>query len=61
MKGYVKMSDASHRWCSKCNQPEYACDCDDPELTPSLVSLLMDPKADPKDIERVKKIMGSRQ
>lgn len=52
------MSDASHQFCRKCRQPEYICDCPHPDFLPSLVSLLMDPEADPKEIERVKKIMG---
>jgi hypothetical protein len=26
------MSDMSYRWCKRCKQPEYACECEDPDL-----------------------------
>lgn len=26
------MSDMSYRWCRTCKQPEYACDCEDPDM-----------------------------
>jgi hypothetical protein len=25
------MSDMSHRWCKRCKNPEYACECDEGE------------------------------
>ena len=26
------MSDMSYRWCKTCKQPEYACECEEPNL-----------------------------
>jgi hypothetical protein len=26
------MSDMSYRWCKKCKLPEYACECDEPDV-----------------------------
>jgi hypothetical protein len=30
--GAIPMSDASHPHCLKCGQPNYACECDDPDF-----------------------------
>jgi hypothetical protein len=35
------MSDASMPHCGRCNAPEYACGCEEPELVPSLVAQIM--------------------
>jgi len=35
------MSDLSHPWCKKCESPDYACDCDEPDFAePAIKSLL---------------------
>jgi hypothetical protein len=43
------MSDASHPHCRKCRQPDYACDCDDPDYVEPVVSLIMRGKPVPVD------------
>lgn len=43
------MSDASHRFCKKCSEPEYACGCEEPELEESLLSRLIRQKRSPFD------------
>jgi hypothetical protein len=51
------MSDASIQFCRKCREPEYACECFEPALLPSLVSLLMAEKPDREMIKLVKSVM----
>ena len=34
------MSDLSMRHCRKCREPEYACDCDDPDLMDSITNYI---------------------
>jgi hypothetical protein len=36
------MSDASHPFCLKCEQPDYACECDDPDFLEPRVKQIMD-------------------
>ena len=43
------MSDASHPHCRKCRQPDYACDCEDPDYVEPVVGLIMRGKPVPAD------------
>jgi hypothetical protein len=35
------MSDLSHEHCRKCRQPDYACDCEEPDFIEPALAYLM--------------------
>ena len=43
------MSDLSHCFCRKCREPEYACECFDPDIIESVLTLRAKGKEIPKD------------
>lgn len=43
------MSDLSHAHCKKCRQPDYCCDCDEPDMIESVTNIVMRKEKPPKD------------
>jgi hypothetical protein len=43
------MSDLSHWHFRKCRQPEYACECEDPDLVEPVVAIVMRNDVPPED------------
>jgi hypothetical protein len=43
------MSDFSHWFCRKCRQPEYACDCEKPDLVKPMIDYVLRKEIPPQD------------
>lgn len=43
------MSDFSSCFCRKCRQPDYACECAEPDLVPPMMDYVLRKEAPPPD------------
>jgi hypothetical protein len=43
------MSDLSHPHCRKCRQPDYACECDEPDMIEAAITWLLADESIPDD------------